>query len=894
MKAFLFVRLLFVFFLFSIRSIHTESRLELPDGIVIIVEQPEFEFQAIMLPNEQAILPVNAFSIEYNNNNPMIVSRSGRRTSFNPNQAPISYERFRERWMNDAGETQLRMRVDPIFREHIAQHLNDSFSHMFRTNSEHIYDRILARLSIAQIIMNEEPYHTNLAIAVQQLNKKFFDSKGALRTIDQESGIVGIINQCASFCGIQKQFSCSEPKSSLTQKAKALFGGCSDVTRIALNATNKAIINCLQACKQFNFTRAHQIARNSNDPLLLQRIIEQYKQEVEAALYDADGIYRYAHDDPIFKQLTPAARKHLKNNSAQRAQFNMHVRARAAMKNNLMERWHIDQSAPPSVHCALYELIDDKYTKDTPYAITKIATVANSPEIINAFYLPNGVLKGFENYSGTKLIPASTHLLKPEAAPLRILLNQAVYENHEQQTALANAMLKTMTQLINDMNAYGPLFGIQWPPLPEEPLLDDVETLYDCIDNIRRLGYPHLAHTLNTVLEYSEGFKDGTQEHTRDVGNYLYDHPAKSAALAGSAAVCCYAFSAFPLAVGSLKLIGAGQSLAELTKPSAAKNPYERGKEHAQYALDMVSQYVVGKAGGKVLKKFGACYRHSHELASRLFDKLEKALTNLEPIDVTYQPIIAEVSELSNSTALIPEPISELPSMPEVITPVESLPQTVPSVAQNILPDSACLLEAILPNKLMLQNDNHIKIVFACGLNKMPLYGQVLGADISKNEMLSLLDQSEDLKLLDQIVNNLKQSISSEKPGEADKRITSPTLYLKEIAKAQTLYESIRNSNTDIQKISQNTTIPLELVEAIKKHVFFEDHILRNGIIKKFDTDIDIADAWERLLNGNFTQSDLLFLQHEFAESLIMQGKIINYDIAHQFVDIRYNWRNCL
>ncbi len=31
--------------------------------------------------------------------------------------------------------------------------------------------------------------------------------------------------------------------------------------------------------------------------------------------------------------------------------------------------------------------------------------------------------------------------------------------------------------------------------------------------------------------------------------------------------------------------------------------------------------------------------------------------------------------------------------------------------------------------------------------------------------------------------------------------------------------------------------------------------------------------AWQRLTNGDFVQSDLLWLQHEYAESLIMNGK---------------------
>ncbi len=346
------LRLLFIFFLPTISSIYAELRLELPDNIIIVIQNPNQAIEAVPL---EAKLVANSFSIEYENNNPVIVSHSGR-TSFNPQKiASTSYEQFREYWMNDSCETCMRIKVDPAFHAKIISQLNHVFNHMLQTNSQHIYDRILARLSLAQIAMDEEPYHTNISLALQQLNKKFFDSKGTLKTIDQEYGVADIINQCALYCGIQKKFSCQEPKDNRTfaQKAKALFGGCNNITQIMLNATNRAIINCLQFCKKLDFIKAEHIARTSPDPLLLQRIIEQYKQEVNAALYDADGIYRHSPDDPIYKQLTPAAKKQLKNNTHQRALFNTHLRSRAAMKNSLMERWHIDQSAPASVHRAL-------------------------------------------------------------------------------------------------------------------------------------------------------------------------------------------------------------------------------------------------------------------------------------------------------------------------------------------------------------------------------------------------------------------------------------------------------------------------------------------------------------------------------------------------------------
>ena len=51
-----------------------------------------------------------------------------------------------------------------------------------------------------------------------------------------------------------------------------------------------------------------------------------------------------------------------------------------------------------------------------------------------------------------------------------------------------------------------------------------------------------------------------------------------------------------------------------------------------------------------------------------------------------------------------------------------------------------------------------------------------------------------------------------------------------------------------------------------------------------------MADAWKRLIRGNFFQSDLLLLQHEYAENLLMQGVNLDYNTAHKITNHFYNW----
>lgn len=81
----------------------------------------------------------------------------------------------------------------------------------------------------------------------------------------------------------------------------------------------------------------------------------------------------------------------------------------------------------------------------------------------------------------------------------------------------------------------------------------------------------------------------------------------------------------------------------------------------------------------------------------------------------------------------------------------------------------------------------------------------------------------------------------------------------------------------------------IDVIERIKKHVFLENHILHNGI-GKFAPDADMAAAWKRLIDNTFTQTDLLFLQHEYAESFIMNGLDIAWREAHDRVNQMYNW----
>lgn len=64
------------------------------------------------------------------------------------------------------------------------------------------------------------------------------------------------------------------------------------------------------------------------------------------------------------------------------------------------------------------------------------------------------------------------------------------------------------------------------------------------------------------------------------------------------------------------------------------------------------------------------------------------------------------------------------------------------------------------------------------------------------------------------------------------------------------------------------------MINKMKNHIFYDKHILYDGILGCLDSDYDMAVAWQRLINGNYEYRDKLLLKHEYLECNIEKGKI--------------------
>ena len=108
------------------------------------------------------------------------------------------------------------------------------------------------------------------------------------------------------------------------------------------------------------------------------------------------------------------------------------------------------------------------------------------------------------------------------------------------------------------------------------------------------------------------------------------------------------------------------------------------------------------------------------------------------------------------------------------------------------------------------------------------------------------------------------------------------------------MYEEIRHRTTDVKNIAKHTPFKESAVEEIKQHMFFKEHKFADGSIKRFDSDFDQAQAWDRLSRGKGTKSDIEMLKHEYVELTQMRLHGYVYETAHDIANSKHNWAKIL
>ncbi|MEK3974671.1 ribonuclease YeeF family protein [Psychrobacillus sp. FSL K6-1267] len=127
----------------------------------------------------------------------------------------------------------------------------------------------------------------------------------------------------------------------------------------------------------------------------------------------------------------------------------------------------------------------------------------------------------------------------------------------------------------------------------------------------------------------------------------------------------------------------------------------------------------------------------------------------------------------------------------------------------------------------------------------------------------------------------VKGTDSSIQYAESGGRNISPEQFFKEEAIAEEMYEKFRNLGTeDVNAIAKNTGFSVARVQRIKNHIFNNSHIKDHGF-GRFDPDFELAQAWQRLIDGKQVDSDIQLLHHEIFESKFESIFQTNYRTAH-------------
>lgn len=108
---------------------------------------------------------------------------------------------------------------------------------------------------------------------------------------------------------------------------------------------------------------------------------------------------------------------------------------------------------------------------------------------------------------------------------------------------------------------------------------------------------------------------------------------------------------------------------------------------------------------------------------------------------------------------------------------------------------------------------------------------------------------------------------------------------------AKRYYDAVRKMTTDVARIARNTRYSEEQIQNIKNFIFLEKHDLGNGEIEYFEPNYEMAESWQRLIDGkNIQLHDLTLLRHETVEKHFME---IGYsqDEAHIMASREYNYK---
>lgn len=107
---------------------------------------------------------------------------------------------------------------------------------------------------------------------------------------------------------------------------------------------------------------------------------------------------------------------------------------------------------------------------------------------------------------------------------------------------------------------------------------------------------------------------------------------------------------------------------------------------------------------------------------------------------------------------------------------------------------------------------------------------------------------------------------------------------------ANRYYESVRHMTNDVDRIAENTDFSKELIAQIKDFIFIQKHDLGGENLEYFYPSYQMAQSWQRLIDGkNIQKHDLTLLHHEKMERELMEQGYSQQE-AHEMTEQVYNY----
>lgn len=110
-------------------------------------------------------------------------------------------------------------------------------------------------------------------------------------------------------------------------------------------------------------------------------------------------------------------------------------------------------------------------------------------------------------------------------------------------------------------------------------------------------------------------------------------------------------------------------------------------------------------------------------------------------------------------------------------------------------------------------------------------------------------------------------------------------------AHAERYYDLVRKMKTDCNKIAENTGFSVDDIKSIKELIFMQKHDLGDGKFDYFAPSFEMAESWQRLIDGkNIQPHDITLLHHEMMERQLMANGF-SQSQAHEITSSKYNYQ---